>query len=157
MPGRRANYADEAPGLFREVVHMLLFIPLDVACHQTGGPGKLKPWFERGSDSHRKDAFDIEQHDQARFINWSVNDLPHCKSGMRVSKDGRFRAHLDSNSQFRGAKLQRIVFDAKRQLKIIEQFQRVDPGLKRSVLVTKDAGLVTHHIEEATGLCAPLK
>src|SRR5207244_8302885 len=47
---------------------------------------------------------------------------------------------------------ERMRLETKRQLEIVEDFQRIDPSLERPVLVAEDRRLASNYVEERPGL-----
>jgi hypothetical protein len=81
----------------------------------------------------------------------------HGEGGVRVSERRGFGTRINQHCEIGGTEFQRIAFNAKRELEVIQQFHRVDPGFKRAMLVTKDAGFATDHIKEGSGVSSPLQ
>ena len=106
---------------------------------------------------HGQRTLDVEQHDDAGFIHRGENGLVHGEGRVRVGEGRGFGTRIDQDCEVRGAEFQRIAFDTKRELEVIQQFHWVDPGFKRAMLVTEDTRLVTNHVKESSGLGSSLQ
>ena len=140
---------------------MRLLVPPEIRRHQPGGPHQPQPGPERSRDPHGQDALNVEQHDDAGLVHWGKDNLADRERRVRISENGRLGTRIDAHFYF-GTRdlprdLQRVASEPKRELEVIEDFQRVDPRFERAALVPEDGSFAPHHVEERTRLSSPLE
>ena len=118
------------------------------AGHMSRSRGRKEPITVRGSA-----LLDVEQHDDrparppARRSIWRT-----VNAGVRVGEDRGLGPHGDPGRDLRAVDLQRVALEPEGQLEVVDELQRIGPGLERAVLVAEDRGPAAHHVEEAPGL-----
>ena len=129
---------------------MRLRVPPEIRRHQPRRPHQPQPRPERARDGHGQHAVNVEQHDDAGLVYRGEDNLADREGRVGISENGRLRTRVDAHLYFRTGDVQRVIFEPKRELEVIQDFQRVDPRFERTVLVPEDGRFTTDHVEERT-------
>ena len=146
-----ADQGHEPLGLLGDRVHMRLLVPAYVPRHEAGRPHQLQPGPERAGDGHGQRAVHLQEHHGRGLVEGREQHLAHRERRVRVRERGGLGPDLHPGHDVRPLDVERIALETEGEPEIVDQLQRIDPGLQPARLVAEERRAPPHHVEESAG------